>query len=196
MGNGKIQKSSSNTGITESNDCYSIAGATYGVYADKSCKEQLATLTADNSGSTETVELKAATYYVKETKAPKMCIRDRAKTQLKICGITRAQDVIFCCRHGVDIIDFVTEYPVPVAWDLTRDQTERLMANVTGGTKTCVVSGGSRDKILTLAKKLRPDYIQLQEHETLVAVSYTHIDVYKRQILISSVANVLGIIHM
>ncbi|MBS6923018.1 MAG: VaFE repeat-containing surface-anchored protein [Lachnospiraceae bacterium] len=71
VGNGKIQKSSSNTGITESNDCYSIAGATYGVYADKSCKEQLATLTTDNSGSTETVELKAATYYVKETKAPK-----------------------------------------------------------------------------------------------------------------------------
>ena len=70
------------------------------------------------------------------------------------------------------------------------------MANVTGGTKTCVVTGGSRDKILTLAKKLRPDYIQLQEHETLVAVSYTHLDVYKRQILISSVANVLGIIHM
>ena len=63
VGNGKIQKSSSNTGITESNDCYSIAGATYGVYADKSCKEQLATLTTDNSGSTETVELKAATYY-------------------------------------------------------------------------------------------------------------------------------------
>ena len=94
-----------------------------------------------------------------------------AKTQLKICGITRAQDVIFCCRHGVDIIDFVTEYPVPVAWDLTRDQTERLMANVTGGTKTCVVTGGSRDKILTLAKKLRPDYIQLQEHETLVDAS-------------------------
>ena len=62
-----------------------------------------------------------------------------AKTQLKICGITRAQDVIFCCRHGVDIIDFVTEYPVPVAWDLTRDQTERLMANVTGGTKTTTV---------------------------------------------------------
>ncbi|MBZ1154353.1 VaFE repeat-containing surface-anchored protein, partial [Clostridioides difficile] len=71
VGNGKIQKSSSNKGITESNDCYSIAGATYGVYADKSCKEQLATLTTDNSGSTETVELKAATYYVKETKAPK-----------------------------------------------------------------------------------------------------------------------------
>ena len=71
VGNGKIQKSSSNTGITESNDCYSIAGATYGVYADKSCKEQLATLTTDNSGNTETVELKTATYYVKETKAPK-----------------------------------------------------------------------------------------------------------------------------
>ena len=34
-----------------------------------------------------------------------------------------------------------------------------------------LTSGGSRDKILTLAKKLRPDYIQLQEHETLVDAS-------------------------
>ena len=37
VGNGKIQKSSSNTTVTNGNDCYSIAGATYGVYSDKGC---------------------------------------------------------------------------------------------------------------------------------------------------------------
>ena len=71
VGNGKIQKSSSNTAITESNDCYSIAGATYGVYSDKGCTKSVATLTTDSNGNTDTVELRAATYYVKETKAPK-----------------------------------------------------------------------------------------------------------------------------
>ena len=71
VGNGKIQKSSSNTTVTKSNDCYSLSGATYGVYSDKGCTKSVATLTTDSNGNTDTVELRAAKYYVKETKAPK-----------------------------------------------------------------------------------------------------------------------------
>ena len=70
VGNGKIQKSSSNTTVTNGNDCYSLSGATYGVYSDKGCTKSVATLTTNASGNTDTVELRAATYYVKETKAP------------------------------------------------------------------------------------------------------------------------------
>ena len=71
VGNGKIQKSSSNATVTNGNDCYSLSGATYGVYSDKSCSKSVATLTTNASGNTGTVELRAATYYVKETKVPK-----------------------------------------------------------------------------------------------------------------------------
>ena len=71
VGNGKIQKSSSNTTVTNGNDCYSLSGAIYGVYSDKGCTKSVATLTTNASGNTDTVELRAATYYVKETKAPK-----------------------------------------------------------------------------------------------------------------------------
>ena len=71
VGNGKIRKSSSNTAVTKSNDCYSLSGATYGVYSDKGCTKSVATLTTDSNGNTDTVELRAAKYYVKETKAPK-----------------------------------------------------------------------------------------------------------------------------
>ena len=71
VGNGKIQKSSSNATVTDGNDCYSFSGATYGVYSDKGCTKSVATLTTNASGNTDTVELRAATYYVKETKAPK-----------------------------------------------------------------------------------------------------------------------------
>ena len=71
VGNGKIQKSSSNTAVTNGNDCYSLAGATYSVYSDKGCTKSVATLTTDGNGNTDIVELRAATYYVKETKAPK-----------------------------------------------------------------------------------------------------------------------------
>lgn len=71
VGKGNLQKSSTNTGITRGNDCYSLSGATYGVYSDKGCTKSAATLTTDGNGNTNTVELRAGTYYVKETKAPK-----------------------------------------------------------------------------------------------------------------------------
>ncbi|MCZ1137017.1 SrtB-anchored collagen-binding adhesin [Clostridioides difficile] len=70
VGNATLKKSSTNTSITDSNGNYSIAGATYGVFSDKECKEQLATLTTDSNGNTETVEVKAGTVYIKELSAP------------------------------------------------------------------------------------------------------------------------------
>ena len=77
VGNGKIQKSSSNTAVTKANDCYSLSGATYGVYSDKGCTKFVATLTTDSNGNTDTAELRAAKYYVKETKAPKGFLLDK-----------------------------------------------------------------------------------------------------------------------
>ena len=71
VGNGNLQKSSTNIGITSGNNCYSLSGATYGVYSDKGCTKSAATLTTNGNGNTNTVELRAGTYYVKETKAPK-----------------------------------------------------------------------------------------------------------------------------
>lgn len=70
VGNATVQKTSSNPSITDGNNNYSIAGATYGVFTDKNCTEQLATLTTDNSGHTEIVEVKVGTVYVKELSAP------------------------------------------------------------------------------------------------------------------------------
>ena len=70
VGNATLKKTSDNSSITDGNGIYSIAGATYGVYADKDCKNQLATLTTDESGNTETVEVRAGTLYVKELSAP------------------------------------------------------------------------------------------------------------------------------
>ena len=70
VGNATLKKTSSNASITDGNGLYSIAGATYGVYSDKDCTKQLATLTTDNSGNTDTVEVKAGTVYVKELSAP------------------------------------------------------------------------------------------------------------------------------
>ena len=70
VGNATLKKTSSNASITDGNGLYSIAGAAYGVYSDKDCTKQLATLTTDNSGNTDTVEVKAGTVYIKELSAP------------------------------------------------------------------------------------------------------------------------------
>lgn len=64
VGNAKLQKTSTNASITDGNGIYSIAGATYGVYSDKDCTKQLATLTTDTSGNTEAVEVRATTVYI------------------------------------------------------------------------------------------------------------------------------------
>lgn len=70
VGNATLKKTSSNSSLTDGNKNYSLAGATYGVFSDKACNNQLATLTTDDSGNTETVEVKAGTVYIKELSAP------------------------------------------------------------------------------------------------------------------------------
>ena len=71
VGNAKVKKTSSNPTVTDGNASYSFEGATFGVYSDKGCNSQLATLTADGNGDTKEVEVKAGTIYIKELSAPK-----------------------------------------------------------------------------------------------------------------------------
>lgn len=82
--NATLKKSSSNASITENNGNYSIAGATYGVFVDKDCTKQLATLTTDSNGNTEIVEVKAGTVYIKELSAPKGYKVDDTVYSLKV----------------------------------------------------------------------------------------------------------------
>ena len=70
-----IKKVSANTAITDNNSCYSLKGAEYGVYKSesdaKANKNKVKTLTTEENGWSNTVELDEGTYYLKETKAPK-----------------------------------------------------------------------------------------------------------------------------
>ena len=84
IGNAKLKKATSNTSITDGNGNYSIAGATYGVFADKDCTKQLATLTTDENGNTDVVEVKAGTVYIKELSAPAGYKVDKTVYSLKV----------------------------------------------------------------------------------------------------------------
>lgn len=63
-----LTKKSANTAMTDGNTPYSIEGAEFGVFKGDS---KVATLTTKADGTTNTVELEAGTYTVKELKAPK-----------------------------------------------------------------------------------------------------------------------------
>ena len=94
------------------------------------------------------------------------------KVRLKICGLKRACDVSLCYELGVDVAGFVAEYPLPVPWNLTAEEAKSLLAGVCAPMKRCIVTGGTRDKIIALAEDLHPDYIQLHYHETLSDAEY------------------------
>ena len=65
-----LTKKSANTSLTSENSCYSLEGATYGVYSDAGCSTQVTTLKTDASGNAGTVSLNEGTYYYKELTAP------------------------------------------------------------------------------------------------------------------------------
>ena len=76
-GSVNLKKESANPEMTDGNSCYSLEGATYGVYKEQTCTTKVADLTTDAQGNSNTVEVDAGTYYVKETKAPKGFVLDK-----------------------------------------------------------------------------------------------------------------------
>ena len=65
-----LKKTSANTGITNNNSNYSLAGAVYGVYSNSACTTSVGTLTTVPAGTSNSISLAAGTYYVKEITAP------------------------------------------------------------------------------------------------------------------------------
>ena len=84
-----LHKDSSNKTLTDSNDCYSLAGAEYGVYTDSNCSNKVATLTTNVNGNANTVSLNPGRYYVKETKAPKGYFTDSQVYTADVSGANR-----------------------------------------------------------------------------------------------------------
>jgi phosphoribosylanthranilate isomerase len=86
---------------------------------------------------------------------------------VKICGLTRKQDVLNCLNLGVHIVGFVTEYPLQVPWNLNRTAVLPLLSMVQPPYQSCIVTGGAPEKVIELATHLRPSLVQLHYQETL-----------------------------
>ena len=86
VGSVNLKKTSANPAISDGNSCYSLKDAVYGVYGDSGCTDQRATLTTDESGNSNSVELSPGTYWVKEISAPKGFALDTDAHQITING--------------------------------------------------------------------------------------------------------------
>lgn len=82
----KLKKASSNPGISDNNPCYSLDGATYGVYSDSGCTQQVGTLACNASGDSNVIDIAPGTYYVKETKAGKSYALDEGIHKVNVSG--------------------------------------------------------------------------------------------------------------
>ncbi|MDL2315675.1 phosphoribosylanthranilate isomerase [Desulfovibrio sp. OttesenSCG-928-A18] len=87
--------------------------------------------------------------------------------KVKICGITRESDISLCVDAGADACGFVVQYPADVPWNLDAEKAASLVRLIPGGTSTFMVTGGSPDRVVGLARQLRPDFVQLHHEETL-----------------------------
>ena len=70
----------------------------------------------------------------------------KCRLLLKICGLMRPEDIRLCQQAGVNIIGLVTEYPLPVPWNISAERAAELMSLVQSPMQTCLVTGGTRSR--------------------------------------------------
>ncbi len=87
-------------------------------------------------------------------------------TRVKICGLKTEADIRLCVKAGADALGFVTEYPVPVPWNLDRTNARKLIAAAPPFVTTAAVVGGSVETILQIAETVKPHFLQLHGDET------------------------------
>lgn len=75
-------------------------------------------------------------------------------------------DINMAVKAGADSLGFVTEYPVPIPWNLTRDESARLAAFAPPFVTTTAVVGGAVPDMIDIALAVRPHFLQLHGDET------------------------------
>ena len=119
-----ILKKSANTDITDNNDCYSLADAVYGVYkseADaKSDKNKVTSLKTKDTGWSNTVELEAGTYYLKEVTAPKGYA---LSSEIKKVTITAGKETQFGTNN--ELMDYPQSDPIPIVLGKVDKETNK-----------------------------------------------------------------------
>lgn len=95
-----------------------------------------------------------------------------AKRSLKVCGFMNEADIDLAVKAGVDKIGMVVEYPIPVPWNLTREEAAKLRKHIPEGYRSVLVVGGDNQTVLDIANEVKPDMMQLHLNETIEQTRY------------------------
>ena len=87
--------------------------------------------------------------------------------RVKLCGLMSPEDVKTAEAAGADALGFVTEYPVPVPWNLDRERAATLAAMASPFVTTVAVVGGVPEEMVRIARRVRPRVLQLHGDESL-----------------------------
>jgi phosphoribosylanthranilate isomerase len=87
--------------------------------------------------------------------------------RVKICGNTNVEQVGWCVAAGADCVGFVVEYPVSVPWNLSRQRARDLLSLVPPMMTRAVVTGGTSEQVLQIARDLLPHLVQLHTDNSL-----------------------------
>jgi len=88
-------------------------------------------------------------------------------TRVKICGLMNEAEVKMAALAGADSLGFVTEYPIPVPWNLSRERAAELAAMAPPFVTTTAVVGGPVAEMVAIAQTVHPHFLQLHGDETL-----------------------------
>ena len=89
------------------------------------------------------------------------------RPRIKVCGLTREEDIRLCVSAGVHALGFVVEYPVDVPWNLDRAGALALMRAVPPFVSRVIVVGGDPGTVVALTSLLKPHAVQLHGDEPL-----------------------------
>ncbi len=81
--------------------------------------------------------------------------------KVKICGLTRVEDVKLAADLGADLVGTITEVTVPTPRNLTIDQAREIFGAVEGPEKVAVTTPASPEEAIRIARELELDYIQI-----------------------------------
>jgi phosphoribosylanthranilate isomerase len=91
--------------------------------------------------------------------------------RVKLCGMMSEEDLAMAESAGADAAGFVTEYPVPVPWNLSVQETAALVSKASPFITTVAVVGGVPDSVVEIALRVRPKVLQLHGDETLEEIT-------------------------
>ena len=86
--------------------------------------------------------------------------------KVKICGLTRAQDVEAAIGYGADFLGFIVQAKSPRK--LSVAQAAKLARPAKGAAKTVAVTVNADDALIeAITREMQPDYIQLHGDESV-----------------------------